>query len=259
MLRKRLPNGTFVESGTLHTHGSGVSNIKTLVFEAPNGDLLALISRSDSTTVLLKITNDDQGALATTDMTAYLPAGYSTMSAALLYLAVDRVTNGPDGTPIVMVYFQLIAGNIACARVDAADVWTDLGSSAGGAISAFSDASDGAGEVCYDTDAKFVYHGGDFVRKVGGQEFSFYPFGGGTCGVSLLVQRNALTPAQGVGPDYCHRGTLSTPSEGTLVDSNKRISGVSANGAKKTAIWVGGDDGFSVGDFVERQIYVHVS
>ena len=114
-----------------------------------------------------------------------------------------------------------------------------------------------AGEFTYEPGvSNYPVLTGGLTDVAGGQRFAYRIYGSGTVDFELLVENRAISGDAGVTVDSIQRGTLSSPSEGSLAEAGKKITGVSADGNEKTAIWLGSLDGFSEGDSVTRRPYV---
>jgi hypothetical protein len=234
--------------GPMTTAGNADSVSRGCVFESPDGELMVLWSAGGGT-VARRITS--QSPFTYESATSYLPTGFSSLADDCIFVVRDRSTNGATGLSDVHVIWQDTAnGNISVARCDAWNDWTDLGSNSSGTTVLFGDTQDGDFGVLYEDGANLGILTGETTAVPGGQQFKFRIFGSGSANFELLVEEGTMTSGTPT------RGTLGSPSEGTLTDGNKKITGVTADGNEKTAVWLGSTDGFSDGDFVQRTPFI---
>lgn len=240
----QLSGGTFTRKIT----GSGCAGCGG--FTAPDGTMI-LIQGTSGNCVAWSV---NTSTWSMTNISSNLPSGYTSLTYSNVYTYKDRNTNGPTGSAVVLCHFSQWqnAGVVAVARCDAYNNWTDLGSFSGARDSIIPLSDYGEGDFVYESGVQYGVLTGGLSAVPGGQQFSFRVIGdGGTVNFELLVAQDDLS-------DAVTRGTLSSPSEGSITEAGKKISGVTADGGEVTAIWNGSTDGFSSGDYVERRPFISV-
>lgn len=241
--------GAWSAVGSISTGTTSLGN-RTHLFQASDGYPI-VIGSINGGAEYYRITSLDPFTYE--DLTTpvnYIPAGFTSFINTPVFSVLDWSTNGPTGAPSVVVIFQnQSSGAISVLRCDDSHTWADLGSNTSGVTHHFGSGVDGAFDVTYEPGANLGILTGDVASVPGGQRFTYRPFGSGTVNFELLVQEGAIS-------DAAVRGTLGSPSQGSLADGNKKITGVTADGNEKTAVWLGASDGFSDGDFVFRVPFI---
>jgi len=252
---QKLSSGSFSRVATLAGTPSLSANSRGYLFESPEGELCAAISGGNGTKIFY-ITN--YSTWASSEIPASLGA-FASLVDNRIWTIVDRAANGAVADPETYLYFSNTpaSGSVAVARLDDISTFTDIGSFAGAKTYWFSDAPGASGEFVYEPGvSNYPILTGGLTDVANGQRFSYRVYGSGTVSFELLVENRAISGDAGATTDSIQRGTLSSPSEGSLADAGKKITGVSADGNEKTAVWLGSSDGFSEGDSVARRPYI---
>jgi hypothetical protein len=219
-------------------------------FTAPDGTMILIRGRTSG--VFAYSVNTSTWTL--TDITSNLPSGYSALGRVNAYTYKDRNTNGATGTAKVLVHFSQwqTGGGVSVAECTSPTSWTDLGSFSSARDSVIPESDYGDGDFLYEPGVQYGVLTGGLTAVPGGQQFAFRVIGdSSSVNFELLVSDGTMGAA-------VTRGTLSSPSEGSITDAGKKISGVTSDGGLVTAVWNGSTDGFSSGDYVERKPFISV-